>query len=485
MDDKIDSSVGDLVVSQNNVEHVWSCIYGSLSLGLLIILLIEPSYGSFSIRTYCVLNLLVFTFSFLFNNYILKLNILSLPQVFLLVTFLYTSGLLTLFAFGLADLYLMVTWYDEYYAAIAIKMIMMSIFALQFGVCLAAFHKYSNQNIQEVCIGEKFSDDLFKLGVIGFFVSISILIISTILGSGYSEMFQSGYTDFKATLKGSDVRFFLTALSILLPVSVIIMASGAKTDKQIKLIYIVSFISLVAFLLAGDRGGAFSLLIALVFTLTLIGKKYSYAKIIIGAIIVLILVPTIKDLRRQPFSEVVAEGISLVSEKSPFYRAFSETGASFQTFLGTIIIIPEIENYRYGDTYVEALSKIIPNLGAWKLREDSGSLTSWITSYMNPYGKSGLGFLQIAEFYVQFGVVGIFLGFFMIGYFLTKWQIKCEIGLSDRRWVAINGCILCFLLIWIRNDIFNFIRPAVWSAILIFGWTFFAKDKHSYDKRNI
>jgi oligosaccharide repeat unit polymerase len=450
-------------------------IFAILSIGFMIILLVDREYGNFTIRTYCVLNSLLFLFSFFFNKKFLKLDILSLPQIYLLITFLYTSGLLTLYAFGLEELRFTVRWYDEKYAEIAIKMIIMAVLSLEAGICMSFFYKYNNVNNKTIDIKDNYSDTLFKLGIFLFIVAISVLILSTITGSGYSSILKYGYKDFKLTLKGSDVRFFLTALSWLLPVSVIIMASGVRSKNQYKYLYLFSVLTMTAFFLAGDRGGAFSFLIALVFTLTLIGKKFSYTKILIGAILVLLLVPIIKELRQQPISQTLSSGIELNFEESPFFKAFSETGSSFQTFLGTVTIIPEIENYRFGVDYIEAFSKLVPNVGSWKPpTSESVGLTSWITSHMNPGEYGGLGFLQIAEFYVQFGVFGIVAGFLIIGYFLTKWQKKCEAGLSDRRWVAINGCILCFLIIWIRNDIFNFIRPAAWSVFVIFGWTYFA-----------
>ncbi len=446
-------------------------IFSILALGLMGILLVDPGYGNFSIKSYCMLNLLLFFLSFLFNKHYLKLQILSLPQIYLLITFIYTSGLLTLHAFGLEELRFTVRWYDEYYAELAIKMIIMAVLSLEAGICMAFFCKYRNQSLNKVNIKDNYSETLFSLGIFLFIVAISILILSTITGSGYYSIIKYGYKDFKLTLKGSDVRFFLTALSWLLPVSVIIMASGVKTKRQYKLLYVLAALTMTAFFLAGDRGGAFSFLIALAFALSLIGKKFGYAKIIIGAILILLLVPIIKDLRQKPISEIVSSGFELSLEESPFFKAFSETGGSFQTLVGTVSIIPEIESYRYGSDYVKALSKLVPNLGAWKPAPESVGLTSWITSYMNPGEYGGLGFLQIAEFYVQFGVFGIVAGFFVIGYFLTKWQKKCETGLSDRRWVAINGCLLCFLIIWIRNDIYNFIRPAAWSMFIILGWT--------------
>ncbi len=465
----------------NSIEFFWFLVFLLLSTSLLVTILNGANFFEYSVKTYCLINFAVFISCYIFNLVYLRLYILSLPQIFLLVTFLYTSGLLTLHGFGLSDLSLTLRWYDEFYTLLGIKMIIMAVLSMEAGVCLAIFRKYNEPTIKEAFIVDRFAKPLFKLGIFCFLISVAIITLSTMMGSGFSSMFTSGYEGLTTTLQYSDVRFFLTALSLLLPVSIIIMAAGSRNKRQIRIVYFCALIALMAFFLAGDRGGAFTFLIALAFTLSLIGKKYSYTKILIGAMLALILIPIIRDLRHQPISDMVNYGIEFNFEESPFVRALVETGSSFQTFLGTLIIIPDIENYRYGSTYLHAFTKIFPNLGSWK--PPSGEivgLNAWITSYMNPFG-SGLAFLQIAEFYVQFGVVGIFLGFLAMGYFLTKWQKKCESGLSDRRWIAINGCVLCFLLIWIRNDIFNFIRPAMWSIFLILGWSFLTQRFSSKD----
>lgn len=467
-------SGGDLTSAENGyVGGVGFILFAILSVGSMIILLTDPAYGEFHVKNLCFLNFLVFAGCCLFNIYFLKLNILSLPQIYLVVTFMYTSGLLTLHAFGLADLIFLVRWYNDYYASIAIKTIMMAVFTFEAGLCVATFYAHKGAVDEKAGLEYEYSETLFKLGMVCFVFAILVIALTTVTGSGFSTMFKYGYKDFKLGIKNTDVRFFLTALSWLLPASLIIMAAGIKSTRQTIICYIFSAIAMGLFFIAGDRGGAFSFLLALVFTLRLIGKKFSYAKIFAGAVLVLLLVPVVKDLRHQPISQIVSQGIELRLEESPFYRAFAETGSSFQTLLGTVMIVPEIENYRYGTTYLFSLSKLVPNLGKWKpyYRE---SLTSWITSYMNPGEYGGLGFLQIAEFYVQFGILGIAAGFFVTAFFLTKWHQRCETGLSDRRWVAINGCLLCFLLVWIRNDIYNFIRPAVWSVALILVWSYFA-----------
>lgn len=478
-----------LCASRNDISY----LYCSMSIaflvlsGFTILTIINNSlFNTYSVRFYCVVTILIYVGIFLYNRIFLKLDIISLPQIFILVTFMYTSSLLALYAFDLINISKAIRWYNEHYVKIAIKMIITAIFSLEAGVSLAFMGKYIKNPFQEPSVKEENFHDLFILGIIIFGLAISVLVISTFMGSGYASMLQSGYTEFKSNIRNTDVRYFLTALSTFLPVSVLIMVSGSITKNQYRTAYIGSFLTIVAFFMAGDRGGAFSFLIAFVFTLTLLGKRFSNTKIIVGAILVLILIPAIKDLRHQQISRILSYGIELNNEESPFYRAFTETGSSFQTFLGTIMIIPEIEDYRYGYTYISAISKLVPNFGAWVPPSlESRTLTSWITYYMNPGGSSGLGFLQIAEFYAQFGVFGIFAGFFIAGYLLTRWQKKCESGYSDRKWIAVNGCILCFLLIWIRNDIFTFIRPAAWSVMLILGWSFVLNKKCLNDKLKI
>jgi hypothetical protein len=78
----------------------------------------------------------------------------------------------------------------------------------------------------------------------------------------------------------------------------------------------------------------------------------------------------------------------------------------------------------------------------------------------------GLGFSAVAEPYLNFGVLGVAGYFFLLGATLG-WLDRALTRGPSRRFLAITAVVFMPLLVTVRNDFHNFLRPAAWGAAVV------------------
>jgi hypothetical protein len=160
----------------------------------------------------------------------------------------------------------------------------------------------------------------------------------------------------------------------------------------------------------------------------------------------------------------------LVERATPI-AFLTEAGYSLRPLVETVSLIDQrATDWWLGASYVEAFGRVFPNLGD-KHRStadaEPAAPAHWLMSKVASWHwRRGMafGFSAVAEPYLNFGVPGVILVFMAIGYALA---------MSDeylRRGPFLAAFILCSFgsLLWTtRNDFTNFVRPAVWSGIIV------------------
>ncbi|WP_372367360.1 O-antigen polysaccharide polymerase Wzy [Candidatus Uabimicrobium sp. HlEnr_7] len=418
---------------------------------LLLINFMSPIFSLF-ITSWLVV--IIFILAISYNHFILKMHLLSFPQVYLAVTFIFTSGTLLLYALGMDTAFDKFKWFDEFFLIKANELVFLSIVCFQLGLHFPI-------------VSSKFSDNDFDYSFLRV-VALTLFITSCFLlifvyPSFLTIMLKSGYQNFVFFRQQNDVRIPITILHWLLPLTCIILACTCESSQQRKTAYVTGAITCTMFLLTGDRGGCFSFLLAFLVSVRLSGKVFSNFRIILLALSIIFIIPILFELRNLNDFQI----------DNPFEKALQETGSSLQVLLGTMMIIPETENYMYGEAYLSAVQKIIPNLGSWKA-SDEVTLSLWIKNYMNPE-RSGLGFLKIAEAYSQFGIIGVCVVFLLFGIWMSSWFIKLEQGKKNTYDFAWKSFSFYIVLIWIRNHAVVSVRPIIWTFLLLLVIKFFAK----------
>jgi hypothetical protein len=260
-----------------------------------------------------------------------------------------------------------------------------------------------------------------------------------------------------------------------LPWGTIILATAAKEKRDLWWLLPVIAVTNVIMVIAGDRGGLFVLDLVLVMRAALLGFRLRWWQgAAIGAAMI-IAIPTIMVLRQLPFrswtAEVVLDALTLRSDTAlgsdPVSATLIEGGLSYKVLMGTLAMVPGREDFHYGADYLRSLAVAVPFLSRIFPDAVAGN-DLWVKDFVeHQYSTSGIGFLQVAEAYVQFGAWGV-LGFFLLMGFAVPylWRWCAERSLS-RCHLAYTLILANTILLWIRNEFHTVVKPVVWCFILL------------------
>ncbi len=163
---------------------------------------------------------------------------------------------------------------------------------------------------------------------------------------------------------------------------------------------------------------------------------------------------------------------NLYDEKkgNPVLFTLSEMGASIQPLMRTMYIIPNSQDFRYGESYMYAVSTIIPNIGIWKIHPATkhSNLGNWLKDYYNlPFGP---GYSIVAEAYYNFGYYGFIMMFFL-GCGFTKIFLYAQ-----KRFILSSPIrtVMAIVFLWltvkmVRNS-FEFVIRAIFYYYLPMYW---------------
>lgn len=418
------------------------------------------NFFNVSLFTISWLLTLIFVFFGIYNLIFLKLHIISIPQLYLIVTFCFTSSNLFVYSLGYESAFERLEWFDENYMILAAKTIILAVLSFQIGISISLLRQKLTKKRVE-------ADQQLSISPV-LIVGAALFCLSTVyIIFSYKVVLASitqSYKDRHLLLIKSDFRFFVILTYCVLPLSNIMIYS-AWNNNNFTIPHIAGIFSFLVFLVSGSRGPTLSFLLAVLFCLRV--KKYrnlSNKKIMLLGCAIIFVIPTIKNLRDEGSREVYGTiPIAL--------QGFVEMGQSIQTLSATMMIIPNLENFQYGNRYLRAILRILPSAYKSKVQEKNASMGSWLMLYINEHAfgeTGGLGYLQIAELYSQFGIWGVLWGLFLLGYLTTNWNQRCEDKSYSPYGLAMSSFVLFILLLWIRADSALF-RYIAWGSIAIFS----------------
>ena len=179
------------------------------------------------------------------------------------------------------------------------------------------------------------------------------------------------------------------------------------------------------------------------------------------------LLSVISETRSDPNANVMQVIAESLGSSNAFYSAISEMGGSMYPMITTMELVPDTYDYKYGSTYLYALSSIIPNLGFWDLHPAMkyGNMNDWLQNAMNL--NYGPGFSIVAEAYINWGTYG-FIIMLLLGFcFGTIFNIN----IRDNRnpLLLVLSFIFCFLVIkTVRNSFLATVRSIFYYVIPIY-----------------
>jgi hypothetical protein len=305
--------------------------------------------------------------------------------------------------------------------------------------------------------------------VLAAFANLVVIGLQRFFGTSY------GYELFADT----DSRLAQTGLYWLMPAGLLIALAGARAGAEMRRVLAAGGAAVLVLFWLGDRGGAVSFAAAALVVRTGLRGAPSLRTAALGALGLLFVLPAVGALRLLPRNQISLADVRQVAIETSPLAALAEMGNSLRPLVETVRLVPGEVPHRLGRSYVGAAKRLVPNLGlspaesAWTDPADLPP-NHWLTYTVEPWtwaAFGGLGFSGIAEPYLNFGVPGIVGYFLALGFALGRADVWLAAGASRRR-LALLAVVFMPLLLTVRNDFYNFVRPAVWgvSLVLVTGW---------------
>jgi oligosaccharide repeat unit polymerase len=407
---------------------------------------------------------IVFFVSLAFSRLVLELRFNTAPMLYLALLGLFHLGVVVPWALGIYDVS-QTPGFVPYGHSRALAMITYSILVYQLGLLTALrggrFHTRSP--IQDEPRLE--DSNVFKVGSFLFLFGSAMFAIGLVrLGSlGYDRLTYSETFRLRAE---SDPRFFGTGITIALIGICLAAAGGSK--RQMRITYVYTCFWLLTFFYLGFRSPAITAALLVVAVASKKGVRWPRWAPWVAGLILLIAVPMVRVIREEPLNE---RSLSSALHEMSILDGPAEMGSALRPLTETLDLIGP-GNYRYGKTYLRATKTILPNLALrWEAPAtesiDDLSPGHWITAIVDPWAyknNEGMAFSGVAEPYMNFGIAGVVIFFFLLAILLVRLeQISFQSSYSLAIWALLVGPLM-----WtIRNDSKEFFRPAVWGLICL------------------
>jgi hypothetical protein len=240
--------------------------------------------------------------------------------------------------------------------------------------------------------------------------------------------------------------------------------------------------ALAIMLAGGARAAPLGVMLLIASGGHLLGFTIDWKRSLVVVVLVLLLVPTMMNLRSFPIREwtpdLVVQAVtnqvenSRSYQQSPLEALLVSNSTSYQTLAGTMLFVPDVEPFRYGMDYFRAIGMAVPFghviFSAVGIELAEGEPSDWLKARISPTTWAGLGYLQVAEAYLQFGTYGVIGLYVLLGVIITSLWRRIQREPLDPRFLALILLLMMALLIWVRNESIALTRPLIWGWLLIY-----------------
>jgi oligosaccharide repeat unit polymerase len=402
--------------------------------------------------------------SLAFSRVVLELRFNTAPMLYLALLGLFHLGVVVPWALGIYDIS-HTPGFVPYGHSRALAMITYSILVFQLGLLTAlGGGKFQTRSI--IQDEPKLEDSkVFKVGSSLFLLGSAMFVIGLVrLGSvGYDRLTYSETFRLRAE---SDPRFFGMGITIALIGLSLAAAGGSK--QQMRITYVYTGFWFLTFFYLGFRSPAITAALLVFAVASKKGVRWPRWAPLVAGLILLIAIPVVRVIREEPLDE---RSLSNSLHEMSILDGPAEMGSALRPLTETLDLIGP-GNYRYGMTYLRATKGILPNLALrWEAPAtesiDDLSPGHWVTAIVDPWAyknHGGMGFSGVAEPYMNFGIAGVVVYFFLLAILLVRLeQISIRSSYSLAMWALLVGPLM-----WtIRNDFKEFFRPAVWGLLCL------------------
>lgn len=323
---------------------------------------------------------------------------------------------------------------------------------------------------------------LWSLGVGLAWASMALLFLAVIQLGNLLE-----YSRFELFYLARDTRS-IGVFSMIGPSSAIALAVAAMTPRQRRIGYTYAFFIFAIFLLSGYRTAALFPFLTFAICWIKAGRRIPATLAISTVVAITLIIPVIGYLRSVgSYEDFSLKAFQEAREYASAKESIAGLGRTIGILAHTLIIVPAEEDYRWGGTYWLYAKRSIPNIGGVIDTSDSRSASSryattneslanmipsdWATFHILPEQfrmGGGVGFTGVGEPYLNFGLTGVLVFFFATGYFLG-WLDRQPIYLRARL-LTFNSIFFWHFLVTTRNDFGVFLKPAIFTLIILLIW---------------
>jgi O-antigen polysaccharide polymerase Wzy len=278
----------------------------------------------------------------------------------------------------------------------------------------------------------------------------------------------------------------LGGILMVLPGALTALLIGSTTPAQRRFAAIVATLGFITVLMSGYRGYAlFPLLVGA--TLWVKTGRTIPKLLVVGILgLVLLAISAVGVLREGRAYKDINFATLVNSAQQANLQDTLLLGGTGGVLAEVLRLVPAHDSYRYGQSYWLALELSIPNVlphtredPRAKSREAAHDVDAinnmppadWITYRIAPdlfdVGE-GVGFTGIGEPYINFGYPGVITFFVGLGFCFARMDSAV---LQQRPLLLVFCCAMLWPLIsTVRQDIGNFIKPAVFVFVIVCAW---------------
>lgn len=286
------------------------------------------------------------------------------------------------------------------------------------------------------------TEKIASLDVIVFPIFVvSTVLTFTYLGYVYTSGIDSKYT---LTNDNSIFRIFVPFFSIfILSFTILLTHSFAVKKKFPKFLVIFSLAySVLALLIIGERDIVLRIGIVLVLLYHIFYKKIKKKNLVLVALIMLISIPIMGNLRNSAVSGSIDK---IEEEKSILVETLNSEFIAAPRNLQIVLDYEDLWTYFYGETYL------------WDLKmafvQGDNSAAVWFNNTFFPdlvRIGGGNGFTIVGEGYINFGILGVIAIFAFLALFL---RVLYNQAIKNILWLIVYITSIPIFLYLIRGDL--------------------------------
>lgn len=369
------------------------------------------------------------------------------PDILIIVLYtLFHLGYINFYILGLVPYSEKVFFYDSSITK-AVFVVVLGLIAFLFGYeCVLRVKIASNYGFREVPtqMWEFCGIIIMLFAILMHFAGLFFLGLDNILAYGYAAIQNAErYIPYWQNICLSKSTHMMT-FGLLVYLIGSVLRYGVLFRSKIALALLVFFSCIV--ILEGDRGPLLKFFIPPILFYHYLIKRIKIRNLLLFLILILFLfgvMSAVRSMALRPTKMLEEFKHKRESQTIEWYSPFVEMGSSFMVVNITTNDVPRYEPYWRGASWRDSIFHIIPFLQGFLLEKgvSKWAPSNWITYTYFGREAAGRGFTVVAEGYLNFGYIGVFLELFMYGFFIRWLTVKFATKRNATWAMIMFGCI--------------------------------------------